>query len=76
MSVILYFLFFLFLLFVVFFFSIGLSILKLFRRNKKYNKSQGASNRQRPTRESSEHDHNKKVFSKEEGEYVDFEEIE
>lgn len=76
MVVIVYFLFFLFLLFVVFFFTIGLSVLKLFRRSKGYNKSQGTDSRRKSTTQAnSEQNYHQKVFSKDEGEYVDFEEI-
>lgn len=75
MSLILYFFLFVFLVIVFFILSVGMSILKVFvrkpRNNKSYNSRDGHEGASNQT--SSGH---QKVFGKDEGEYVDYEEIE
>jgi len=72
MSIILYFILFIFLIVIFFFFSISLSILNIFRKKSKQNQY----NKKHDNASSSDVHQHKKVFGKEEGEYVDYEEIE
>lgn len=75
MSLILYFFLFIFLVIVFFILSVGMSILKVFVRRPRNNKSYNSGDKHEDSsnRTSSSH---QKVFGKDEGEYVDYEEIE
>lgn len=79
MSVIISFILFVVFAIIVFFLSIGVSILKLFTKSPKNDngrqrrRSYDSDNKDSSSNQSDQH---KKVFRKEEGDYVDYEDVE
>lgn len=76
MSIILYFILFIFLFFLFAVFSLGFSILRLFKKRPRQGTNSNTHNKATDSDGTSHSQGGKKVFGDDEGEYVDYEEVE